>query len=140
MTPTPKPGVLDIDVYVPGRSQAAGASRVFKMSSNESPFGPSPHAVAAYEESRKQLGVYPEGTARILREAIATHFGLAADRIVCGNGSDEILTLLANCYLRAGEEVLFSAHSFSLYKIATLANSGNPVEIAAPELRFDVDL
>ena len=140
MTLVPKPRVLDIDAYVPGRSQAAGAAKTFKLSSNESPFGPSANALKAYRDTAGQLGIYPEGTARVLREAIAGHFGLAADRIVCGNGSDEILTLLANCYLREGEEVLFSAHSFSLYKIATLANSGNPVEIAAPELRFDVDL
>src|SRR5579863_10393935 len=139
MSLTPKPGILDIDIYVPGRSQAAGAARVFKLSSNESPFGPSPRAVAAYDEAKRLLGTYPEGTAQILRDAIASHFGLAADRIVCGNGSDEILTLLANCYLRNGEEVLFGAHSFSLYKIATLANGGIPVEIPAPELRFDVD-
>src|SRR5205823_13576667 len=116
MTLAPKPCVLDIDAYVPGRSQSAGAARVYKLSSNESPFGPSPAAVAAYEEARKFLGVYPEGTAQILRDAIASHFGLAADRIVCGNGSDEILTLLANAYLRPGDEVIFSAHSFSLYK------------------------
>lgn len=139
MTLVPKPGVLDIDVYVPGRSQAAGAARVYKLSSNESPFGPSPAAIAAYEEARKLLGVYPEGTAQLLREAIASHFGLAADRIVCGNGSDEILTLLANAYVRPGDEVMFGAHSFSLYKIATLANSGVPVEVPAPQLLFDVD-
>lgn len=140
MTLTPKSGVLDIEAYVPGRSQAAGAAKPFKLSSNESPFGPSTEAVKAYRDAEALLGIYPEGTARILREAIAAHFGLAADRIVCGNGSDEILTLLANCYLRQGEEALFAAHSFSLYKIATLANSGVPVEIPAPELRFDVDI
>ncbi len=139
MTLTPKTGVLDIEAYVPGRSEAAGAAKVFKLSSNESPFGPSAAAMKAYESAEPVLGIYPEGTARILREAIAGHFGLAADRIVCGNGSDEILTLLANCYLREGEEALFAAHSFSLYKIATLANSGVPVEIPAPDLRFDVD-
>ena len=139
MAPVPKPGVLDIDIYVPGRSKAEGATRVHKLSSNESPFGPSANAVAAYDAAKAQLGIYPEGTAQILRDAIASHFGLAADRIVCGNGSDEILTLLANCYVRPGEEVIFAAHSFSLYKIATLANSGVPVEIPAPALQFDVD-
>src|SRR5947209_15869325 len=137
MAPEPKPGILDIDIYVPGRSQAGGAARVYKLSSNESPFGPSPSAVAAYEQSEKSLGTYPEGTAQILREAVASHFGLAADRIICGNGSDEILTLLANAFVQPGDEVLFSAHSFSLYKIATLANSGVPVEFPAPQLAFD---
>src|SRR5205085_7926788 len=119
MTLTPKPGILDIDVYTPGRSQAAGAARVYKLSSNESPFGPSPAALSAYEQARKLLGLYPEGSAQILRDAVASHFGLAADRIICGNGSDEILTLLANAYVQRGDEVVFSAHAFSLYKIAT---------------------
>ena len=139
MALTPKPGILDIDIYVPGRSQAVGANRVFKLSSNESPFGPSRQAIAAYEDAVKLLGVYPEGTAQILRNAIAAEFAIAPEQIVCGNGSDEILTLLANCYLRPGEEVIFAAHSFSLYKIATLANSGVPVETPVSDLRFDVD-
>ncbi|HEY4265751.1 MAG TPA: histidinol-phosphate transaminase [Micropepsaceae bacterium] len=138
MTPSPKPGVMDIDAYVPGRSEAKGAARVYKLSSNESPFGPSPKAIAAYEAAEPVLGVYPEGSARILREAIAAHYGLAADRIVCGNGSDEILTLLANCYVRPKDEVLFGAHAFSLYKIVTLANSGVPVEVPTRDLQLDV--
>ena len=135
----PKPGVPGIDIYVPGRSRAEGAGRVFKLSSNESPFGPGARALAAYDDTKPLLGMYPEGTAQILRDAVAAHFGLEADRIVCGNGSDEILTLLANCYLGPGDEVIFAAHTFSLYRIATLANSGVPVEIPAPELRFDID-
>jgi histidinol-phosphate aminotransferase len=138
MSLSPKPGVMEIDVYVPGRSEAKGAARVYKLSSNESPFGPSPEAIAAYEAAEPLLGVYPEGSARILREAIAAHYGLAADRIVCGNGSDEILTLLANCYVRPKDEVLFSAHAFSLYKIVTLANSGVPIEVPMRDLNLDI--
>jgi histidinol-phosphate aminotransferase len=139
MSLTPRKGVMEIDAYVPGRSDAAGAKRVFKLSSNESPFGPSPKAVTAYHATEPVIGVYPEGSARILRDAIAAHYGLAADRIVCGNGSDEILHLLANIYLRPGDEVLFSAHGFSLYKIATLANSAVPIEVPEPALTMDVD-
>jgi histidinol-phosphate aminotransferase len=138
MSLTPKPGVMEIEAYVPGRSEAAGVARVHKLSSNESPFGPSPKAVAAYEAAEPKLGAYPEGSARILREAIAAHFGLASDRIVCGNGSDEILTLLANSYVRPKDEVLFSAHSFSVYKISTLANSGVPVEVPTRDLKLDI--
>src|SRR6185436_6758599 len=125
--------------YVPGRSDAAGAVKVHKLSSNESPFGPSPKAVAAYESAERVLGLYPEGTSRILRDAIAAHFGLAADRIICGNGSDEILHLIANAYLRPNDEVLFGAHAFNLYKIATLANSAIPIEIPEPKLKMEVD-
>ena len=139
MTIPPKPGVLDISVYVPGRSEAAGAARTFKLSSNESPFGPSPKAVKAYESAEPALGLYPEGTSRVLREAIAAHSKLSADCIVCGNGSDEILHLIANCYVRPGDEVLFSEHAFSLYKIATFENSATPIEVPEPKLVFDVD-
>jgi len=130
---------MEIDAYVPGRSEAPGAGRVYKLSSNESPFGPSPKAIAAYEAAEPALGLYPEGSARILRNAIAAHYGLAPDRIVCGNGSDEILTLLANSYVRPRDEVLFSAHSFSLYKIVTLANSGVPVEVRTSDLHLSID-
>jgi len=139
MALVPRSGVMEIDAYVPGRSEAAGAVRVHKLSSNESPFGPSPKAIAAYESAWRALGVYPEGTSRILRDAIAAHYGLAADRIICGNGSDEILHLIANAYLRPKDEVLFGAHAFNLYKIATLANSAVPVEVEEPELKMEVD-
>ena len=138
MSLIPKPGVMEIEAYVPGRSEAAGVARVYKLSSNESPFGPSPKAVAAYEAAEPRLGAYPEGSARILREAIAAHYGLGSVRIVCGNGSDEILTLLANSYVRPKDEVLFSAHSFSVYKISTLANSGVPVEVPTRDLKLDI--
>jgi histidinol-phosphate aminotransferase len=139
MTLAPKPGVLDIATYVPGRSEVQGVAKVHKLSSNESPFGPSPKALAAYEATKPSLGVYPEGTSRLLREAIGAHFGLAADRIICGNGSDEILHLIANAYVRPGDEVVFGTHAFNLYKIATLANSGVPVEVEEPNLVMEVD-
>jgi histidinol-phosphate aminotransferase len=139
MIVAPKPGVMEVEAYVPGRSEAAGAARTYKLSSNESPFGPSPKAIAAYESAEPALGLYPEGSSQLLREAIAAHYGLAPDCIVCGNGSDEILHLLANAYVRPGDEVVFSEHSFSLYKIATLANSAAPVEVPEPRLRLEVD-
>jgi len=129
MTIAPKPGVLDISVYVPGRSEAAGAKRTFKLSSNESPFGPSPKAVAAYESAEPALGVYPEGTSRALREAIAAHFRVSADCIVCGNGSDEILHLIANCYVRPGDEVIFAAPYWVSYFDMVLLAGGEPVAV-----------
>jgi histidinol-phosphate aminotransferase len=92
--PQPKPGILDIAPYVPGKSGAAGA-KVHKLSSNESPLGPSPAARKAYEASANTLELYPDGSASALRDAIARRYGLAADRIVCGAGSDELLQLLA---------------------------------------------
>ena len=109
----------------------AAPQRVFKLSSNETPLGPSPLAVEAYRANADKLHVYPEGSARILREAIAATFGLNPERIVCGNGSDELLTLLAQNYLSPGDEAIYSAHGFLVYRIAILASGGTPV--VAPE-------
>ncbi|MGD0145169.1 MAG: histidinol-phosphate transaminase [Rhizomicrobium sp.] len=139
MTPTPKPGVLDISPYVGGRAPDAGAVEAHKLSSNESATGPSPDAIAAFETAGTSLNIYPDGGAHILRAVIAETYGLNPDRIVCGNGSGEILTLLADAYLRPGDEVLFSEHAFLLYRIATLANSAVPVTVPEKNLKVDVD-
>jgi len=139
VTLVPKRGVLDIASYKGGRASAPGAARVFKLSSNESALGPSPKTLAAAREAAGEASLYPEGSARVLREALAKHYGLDAERIVCGNGSDEILTLLANCYVRPLDEVLMSRHGFLVYKIATLANSATPVEVPEPNLKMNVD-
>jgi histidinol-phosphate aminotransferase len=139
MTLTPKTGVLDIEPYVGGRASVTGVAASIKLSSNESALGPSPLAVEAYEAAVKNLSIYPEGSAKILRDAIGEAFGLDGARIVCGNGSDELLTMLANAYLRPGDEVLFSEHAFLVYRIATLANSAKPVSVAEKNLRVDVD-
>jgi histidinol-phosphate aminotransferase len=140
MTPSPKPGILDITPYVGGRAAVAGVKDVIKLSSNETPLGPSAKTVEALAKASHDLHIYPEGSARILREAIGEVHGLDPARIVAsGEGSDALLTMLANAYLRPGDEVLFSEHDFIVYKIATLANSAKPVEIPDPDLRFDVD-
>lgn len=135
----PVPGILDIDPYIGGRANADGPSRVFKLSANESPLGPSPKAIEAYKAAAANLHIYPEGSAAELRQAIASRFGLNAERIVCGNGSDEILHLLPQIYAGLGDEVLYSAHGFLVYKIAALAASATPVEVPEPNLVTDVD-
>jgi len=139
MAIAPKPGVLDIAPYVGGRAEVDGVAEAIKLSSNESALGPSPKAVAAYGAAASAMSIYPEGSAVILREAIAESFGLDPGRIVCGNGSDELLTLIANAYLKPGDEALMSEHAFLVYKIATLANSGVPVVVPEKNRRVDVD-
>jgi histidinol-phosphate aminotransferase len=139
MSPTPKPGILDITPYVGGRGDVPGLNRVFKLSSNESALGPSPRALDAFRESAGGIDVYPEGGATVLREALAQTYGLDASRIVCGNGSDEILHLLAAIYLRPGDEVLFSEHAFLVYRIVALASSAVPIAVPEPDLKVDVD-
>jgi histidinol-phosphate aminotransferase len=139
MSPSPKPGILDINAYTGGRAHADGVSNPFKMSSNESPLGPSGSALKAYEEAGKRLGIYPEGSAEVLREAIAASYGLDPERIVCGNGSGELLTLLATAYARPGDEIMFTEHGFLVYRIATLSSSAHPVVVPERNLHADVD-
>ena len=117
--PVPNPGILDIAPYTPGKSPVPEPGRkVFKLSANETPFGPSPKAIAAYQEAAAHLEDYPEGTSRLLREAIGRAFGLDPDRIICGAGSDEILNLLAHVYLGPGDEAISTTHGFLVYPIA----------------------
>ncbi|HTQ13005.1 MAG TPA: histidinol-phosphate transaminase [Rhizomicrobium sp.] len=139
-TPTPRPGILDIEPYVGGRARVAGAAGpVFKLSANESPLGPSPLAVEAYKSAQDRLEIYPDGGSAVLREAIAEVHGLAPERIVCGNGSGELLTLLAGIYLSPSDEAMFTEHAFLLYRIATLANGATPLVVPEKNLRADVD-
>jgi histidinol-phosphate aminotransferase len=135
----PNPGILDITPYVGGRASAHGVNEPIKLSSNESALGPSKEAVAAFREAAAGLEFYPEGSATILRDAIAEAYGLDPSRIVCGNGSDELLTMLADAYLQPGDEVLFSAHAFIVYCITALAHSAVPVAVPEKNLHTDVD-
>jgi histidinol-phosphate aminotransferase len=132
--PQPRPGVLEIQAYVPGKSTAAGVAKVFKLSSNETPLGPSPRAVEAYRAVGAHLQDYPDGSASELREAIGRVFGLDPDRIVCGAGSDDLLNLLARAYLADGDEAIHTTHGFLVYPIATLGTGAMPV--VAPETNY----
>ena len=134
MHPQPRPGVLDIEAYVPGKSSAPGVAKVFKLSSNETPLGPSPRAVAAYQAVGAHLEDYPDGSASELREAIGRVFGLDPDRIVCGAGSDDLLNLLARAYLADADEAIHTTHGFLVYPIATLGTGAKPV--VAPETNY----
>ncbi|MEM8811913.1 MAG: histidinol-phosphate transaminase, partial [Pseudomonadota bacterium] len=137
--PVPKPGILDIAAYVPGKSTAKNIDRVFKLSSNETPLGASPAAIEAYRGNAEKLELYPDGSASGLRHAIAETFGLNADRLVCGNGSDELLALLANTFLAPGDEAIFTEHAFLVYRIAVLSAGGKPVVVPEVDLAADVD-
>ena len=139
MTLSPKPGILDILPYVGGRAGVPGLSKVWKLSSNESPLGPSPLALAALKAAAHDLQIYPDGAAWQLRDAIAKAYGLEVNRIVVGGeGSGPLLTMLANAYLRPGDEALFSRHAFALYEIATRANSATPVLVPEKHTNFGI--
>lgn len=137
-TPQPKPGIMEIAAYVPGKSGAKG-SKVYKLSSNESPIGASGRAVAAFKAAADSLEVYPDGAASALRAAIASRYGLLAEHIVCGAGSDELLQLLAHAYLGPGDEAIYSQYGFLVYPIAIKSNGATPVIAPEKDYLADVD-
>lgn len=137
--PVPQPGILAIDPYVPGESSIPSGLTPIKLSSNESPLGASPKAVAAFQKAAADLARYPDGSATALRQALAAAHGLNAERIVCGAGSDELISLIAHAYLGPGDEAIYSRHGFLMYRIATLAHGATPVVAPERELRTDVD-
>jgi histidinol-phosphate aminotransferase len=137
--PVPRPGVLDIEAYVPGKSSAPAGVKLHKLSSNETPLGPSPKAVEAYGKLAGKLEFYPDGSATKLREAIASRYGLDASRILCGTGSDELLQLITKAYVGDGDEGVFTEHGFLVYRIAILACGGKPVVVPEKNFTADVD-
>jgi len=136
--PTPQPGILKIAPYVPGRSDTPEGVTLVKLSANESPLGASPKALAAMRAAVEHPEVYPEGSSRLLREALGEVHGLDPARIICGFGSDDILHLLAQVYLGEGDEAVMSQYGFNVYPIITRGASAEPV--MAPETDFCADV
>lgn len=132
--PKPLPNILEITPYKGGQS----LENAHKLSSNENPLGCSPLASAAVERAAKSLELYPDGSAAALREAIAKKYGLDAERIVCGSGSDEIFQLLARAYLRPGDNIVQSQHGFLVYRL--VAQQSGAETRSAPEKNLTADI
>jgi histidinol-phosphate aminotransferase len=137
--PVARPGIMDINPYVGGESALPGVTRVIKLASNEGALGPSPRAMDAYRATAADLHRYPDGGATKLRQALAARYGLNADRIVCGAGSDELLGLLCRAYAGPGDEVLYPQHGFLMYPIAARTAGATPVTAPETNLTTDVD-
>ncbi len=135
----PRPGILDISPYVGGDSSVEGANRIIRLASNENPLGPSPKAIEAYTALQGELHRYPDGGSNDLRDAIAECEGLERERIVCGAGSDELISLLVRAYAGPGDEVLYSEHGFLMYPISAKTVGATPVASPEHNLTTDVD-
>nr|WP_298931241.1 histidinol-phosphate transaminase [uncultured Erythrobacter sp.] len=137
--PEPKPWILGIHAYTPGKSTASDGRALVKLSANENPLGSSPAAMEAIAETRAEAATYPDPGAHALRGKLAELHGLNADQIVCGTGSDELLNLAAQGFAGPGDEVLFSRHSFAVYDIAARRCGATPVEADDRDFTADVD-
>lgn len=137
--PTPKPGVLDIAPYVPGKARVEGVAEPLKLSANENVLGSSPLARAAFAEAADSLHVYPDGRATPLREAIAARFRLEPERLVFGCGSDEIFQLVNQAFLEPGENIVQGRYGFGAYAIGARACQAEVRMAPEPGYRIDVD-
>ncbi len=137
--PEPKSGLMRISPYVGGKATVSGANRIVKLSSNENPYGASLAAIEAFKDGADTLALYPDGSARALREAIAKSEGLDPARILCGAGSDEIITFLCRTYAGPGDEIMHSAHGFLMYQLSALAVGADPVSVPEVDLMADID-
>src|SRR5579875_3118372 len=116
--PKPKPGILDIEPYVGGKSKIEGVAEPIKLSSNENVLGCSPKAVAAFAEAASRLNLYPDGQSGALKQAVAEKYGLEPERLIFGCGSDEVFTLLAQVYCEPGVNIVQGQYGFLAYRIA----------------------
>jgi histidinol-phosphate aminotransferase len=135
----PRPSILSIEPYVGGESKIPGVNRIVKLSSNEGAFGVPPGVQAAYAKLATELHRYPDGGAKALREAIGARFGLDPARIVCGNGSDELIGALILSYGGEGTELVMSAHGFVMYDIAGRYAGCQVIKVPERNLCADVD-
>lgn len=139
MTVMPRPSILSVEPYVGGESKVPGVNRVIKLSSNEGAFGPPPGAIEAIAASAREAHRYPDGGATALREAIGARFGLDPARIVCGNGSDELIALLILAYGGEGTELVMSAHGFMMYDLTGRWAGCRVIKVPERDLTADVD-
>ncbi len=139
MTITPQPGIMEIALYQGGAASVEGVSDVVKLSSNENPYGPSPRASDAFRQSAGELHVYPSTQHERLREAIGEVHAVDPARVICGVGSDEIISFLCYAYAGPGDEVLHTEHGFGMYKISAKAAGAVPVSVREKNRVTDVD-
>jgi histidinol-phosphate aminotransferase len=134
--PAPKPGILDIAPYVGGKSRIEGVAEPMKLSSNENALGAGAKAREAYQAALKHIHMYPDGRANKLRDAVAAHHGLEPERLIFGNGSDEVFALLNQTYLTAGDNIVSGQYGFLAYRISALANEASVKLAPEPDFKL----
>lgn len=142
-----RPGVRQLAPYQPGKpveelQRELGLSRVVKLASNENPLGPSPKALEALRQaltaSPAELGRYPDGNGFVLKEAIQRRFGWAHERITLGNGSNDVLELVARAFLGEGDDAIYAQHAFAVYPLAVQAVGARGIEVPAKDYGHDL--
>ena len=136
---TPLSGLTKIRPYQPGQVPMGGGGPGIKLSANESAIGPSPMAIKAYQKGAEVIERYPDGNAIAVRKAIAEYYGLRAEKVLMGVGSDELLSVLVRAYAGQGDEVVYPTATFSMYRIYTHSAGADIVQARDAGYTADVD-
>lgn len=139
------PGIAGLMPYQPGKpieelERELGISGSIKLASNENPFGPSPKAIEAAADVLNSVALYPDGGGFALRHALADYHGVDPACITIGNGSNEILELVARLFLVPGTQAMFSQHAFAVYPIVTQAAGAEAVVVPVQKQSCQTDL
>ncbi len=134
---------MGMEPYPPGKpikevERELGIGKVIKMASNENPLGPSPRAVEAMARVLPEVNLYPDGNAYYLKRALAVHLGVKEGNIILGNGSDEIIRMIAETFLNEGEEAVIAEPSFLIYRLAVKAMNGQCRLVALKDFTHDL--
>ena len=137
------PGVQGLTPYVPGKpveelERELGIRNIIKLASNENPLGPSPKVLAALDEVKADLTRYPDGNGFKLKQSLAARLGVNSETITLGNGSNDVLDLIARAYLAPGDEAVFSQYAFAVYPISTQACGAKAVVTPAKDWGYDL--
>ena len=136
--------VLRIAPYVPGKpieeaAQETGLGEIVKLASNENPLGPSPRALEAAREAATRVNRYPDGSGYALRQALATRHRTGASQVVLGNGSTELVEIVAKTFLGAGRTAVVADRAFIMYRIAVLAMNAPLISVPLHDERHDLE-
>jgi histidinol-phosphate aminotransferase len=138
------PNITALKPYQPGKpieelERELGLSNIIKLTSNENPLGPSKSALNAIVQASKELTRYPDGNGFSLKAALAKHVQLTSDQITLGNGSNDVLELLARTFVSSNDEVIFSQYAFAVYPLVTQAIGAKAVIAPASDFGHDLD-
>ena len=139
-------GIQGLSPYQPGKPVSALArelgldpAKISKLASNENPLGPAPAAIDAMQRLLKEQGRYPDGSGHALRHRLAEHHGVAAEQITLGNGSNDVLDLIARTFLGPGRSTVISQHAFAVYVLSSTAVGAQVIQAAAKDYGHDLD-
>jgi len=140
------PGVQALRPYQPGkpidelaRELGLNEADIVKLASNENPMGPGPKALAAIEESIKEITLYPDGAGFELKKALSDKFGIQPDQITLGNGSSDILDFIVRVFANDGDNIVVSRHSFAVYGLVAKMAGAECIEVPAINFGHDLD-